>query len=371
MNARRWLITIVVCLLVFAGLAAYKTIQIRAAIAFGKSFPEPSETVEAEVVKTHSVRAEATTIGEIIAPQTIELRNELEGRVARVNFRSGDTVKRGDLLLQLDVSEETARLRAAQARAELAKLELQRIEKLIKNKTVSEEQLDRAKAEYDIALADIRALQAAIDKKTLTAPFDARTGIHQFETGEFLQSNTLITTLVGINDYLWVDFNLPLKNADVKIGAAVQVTLANRPGRALNGRIVAKDSVMSAASRNLRFRATLENSGNIPPNAIANITVSTGDARELPRIPITALRQDAMGQFVFVLKADPSANGYRAHRQSVTTGSGDDKSVTILEGINPGELIATQGAFKLRQNLLVFVKARDEVAVKKPAEAEH
>ncbi len=362
MIARRWLITIVACIVLFAALATYKTLQIRAAIAYGNSFPEPSEAVEATEVTVSLIQNQVTTIGEIIAPQTIDLRNELEGRIAEVNFRSGQTVERGDVLLQLDISEETARLRATKARAELAKLDLERIKKLIKNNTVSEERLDQARADYDIAIADIQALEAIIDKKTLKAPFDARAGIHQFEPGEFLQSNTLITTLVGLNDYTWVDFNLPLSQADVAIGTTITVTLANRPTQAFTGTVIAKDSVMSAASRNLRFRAQIEGGQQILPNAIANVSVAVGQANELPRIPTTALQQDGLGEFIYRLESDEAANGYRAHRQPVTSGSRDDKLVTIEKGLKPGDLIATQGTFKLRENILVFIKERNVVA---------
>ena len=180
MNTRRWLIALIACALVFAALAGYKVMQIKAAIAFGNSFPEPSETVEAVTVDSSRVQSYNQTIGVIVAPQSIVLRNEVAGRVSVVNFESGALVEKGRILLQFDISEEAARLKAAQAQADLARLDLQRIKKLKNSKTVSEERYDQARAQYNIASAEVNSLQAIIDKKTLRAPFAARAGLHEF-----------------------------------------------------------------------------------------------------------------------------------------------------------------------------------------------
>ena len=112
-KSRRWLITSVACLAILAGLAGYKYWQIRAAIAFGESFPEPSESVEAQTVTLTPAVTYVTTIGEIVAPRSVELRNELEGRVSEVDMVSGSRVQAGDVLLRLDASEEQARLDGA------------------------------------------------------------------------------------------------------------------------------------------------------------------------------------------------------------------------------------------------------------------
>ena len=133
MNIRRWSIIIAVCILIFALLAGFKVLQIREAIKFAESFPEPSETVEAITVSTAQVQPTITTLGSIVAPQTITLHNEIEGRITAVHFKSGATVKQGELLIELDSSEETARLHAVEARAELAQIDLKRVKKL-KNK---------------------------------------------------------------------------------------------------------------------------------------------------------------------------------------------------------------------------------------------
>ncbi|NIB43565.1 efflux RND transporter periplasmic adaptor subunit [Pseudomaricurvus alkylphenolicus] len=358
MNTRRWLITLVGCVALLAALGGYKAMQIRAAIAFAESFPEPSETVETAITDRHEVQAQVTTIGYVVAPQTQTLRNELEGRVTQVNFRSGDLVQQNQVLIQLDITEEQARLKAAQARARLAQLDLKRVDKLRKNRNVSEERLDQAQAEFDIARADIQALLAVIDKKTLRAPFTARTGIHQLEPGDYLQGNTAITTLVGVTPEKWVDFTLPQKHAGLAIGTEAIVMPAN--GTALVGRIIARDSAVSEQSRNLRFRLRLEQAEHLAPNSTVNVSVQTGEQEQWVRVPATAVTHDALGSYVYQLEVEGDA--YRARRLPVVTKAENDEWVSIQSGIDAGTLIAANGAFKLRDGLKVYTRERPTLA---------
>ncbi|MGV6806497.1 MAG: efflux RND transporter periplasmic adaptor subunit [bacterium] len=359
MNSRRWLITAAACIAVFSLLAIYKVQQIRAAIAFGESFPEPSETVIAEEVQLFPFQSRIETTGTVVAPQWVELRNEIEGRISAVNFASGDLVRGDSVLVQLDVSEEQARLRGAKSRAELARINLRRFEKLLANKTISQEQFDRASAEYDVTLADIEALEAVIDKKTLRAPFDAYAGIHQLNVGEYLQQNTLITTLVGVSDHTWVDFHLPMKQATIPLGTAVEIRSDSPRQSPVDGEIIARESVVSASSRTLNFRARINAPSNaLTANSLVKVSVIRPAVQEVPRIAVTGLRRDTMGEFVYILKPDRTSKGYRAQRRNVVTGNRDAERVVILSGLEAGELVAAEGTFKLRDNLLVFVEEK-------------
>jgi len=359
MNTRRWLITLVICLSVFAALAVTKVMQIRAAIAYGKSFPEPSETVEAAYAESHSTQQKISTIGELVMPQTLALHNEYEGRIVAVNFASGSIVEQGQVMIQLDIAEEVARLKAEKASAKLAKLNVERISKLRTNKTVSEERFDQAKAQYDIALANIGALQAAIDKKTLRAPFKAHTGIHDFEIGEYLSANAFVTDLVGINDYIWVDFNLPLLHAQINIGD--EVTLSTLAGKndTLQANIIAKHSIMSSESRNLRFRARLPTQARFHHNEVVKITAAVESLQLMTRVPATSILHDGLGDYVYVLEVEASGDSYRARRQSVVLGAQEGQYRSIVSGLDEGAHVAANGAFKLRSGLRVFVAQRE------------
>ncbi len=352
----RWMITGVACLVVLLGLAVFKYTQVQAMIAMGESFPEPSESVEAVQATLSSETKTVNTIGHWVAPQSIELRNEEEGRVTRVNIVSGNTVKKGDLLVQVDISEEQARLQAAEARVELSRLDLKRVSRLISQKTVSQESVDQAEASYAVAKADVLAIKATIAKKSLYAPFDAVVGLHTLEVGEYLQANTFIATLLGLTDYSWVDFSLPLERAALSTGDQIKVGLSDIDNTSFTAQIIAKEVVASTNSRNVKYRAQVASPLPQAPNTIVRIMIPTG-TKESVIIPRISLVFDHEDTFVYVLNAESNGR-YRAERRSVIVGDKQQNHVSILSGLNAGELVAAQGTFKLLPGLLTFVRER-------------
>ena len=370
MKAHRWLITLTVCLLLFAVLAGYKYTQIQAAIAFGESFPEPSESVQTIVVEEVPIQHFARTIGEVVAPEQMMLRNELAGRLTAVNMVSGQAVEKGQVLVQQAIADDRARLNAAQANARLAELKLTRMQRLLKTNTTSQDNVDQAQAEYDMAAATVAELKAVIAKKTLVAPFDARVGLHDLEPGEYLDANTELVELVGLSDYLWVDFNLPLAQGSAAIGDKVKIKLPKPATGEVDAVVIAKSPALSAQSRNLRYRAKVSAAADIPPNAVVDVLVPTGNRVGI-EVPTPAVLRDQIGSYVFKLAAEEEGQGYRAQRQSIKLGRERNQKISVLEGLEPGMLIATDGAFKLHHGMLAYVRTRQQSAEDVPANSAH
>lgn len=370
MNVRRWMTTLTLCLLLVTVLSGFKYSEIQAAIARGEAYPEPSESVRAITARAQPSEHFTSTIGEVVAPEQLLLRNELAGRITAMNMPAGQEVRRGQVLVQQDVAEHRAQLEAAEARARLAEIQLKRLQRLLERDTTSRDNVDQARAEVEIARARISELRAIIDRKTLRAPFDARVGLHDLEPGEYLEANSALVDLVGIRDSLWVDFQLPLARSSLAIGDTVKVALPppSPSGETLTARVVARNPSLSARSRNLGYRAEIAAHPALPPNAVVNVRVSMGSAPVI-RVPVSAVLRDELGSYVFRL--DPADEGkdkaketkdrtYRARRQSVTLGRESQQRVDIVEGLEPGMLIATDGAFKLHQDMLAHVRQRPE-----------
>ena len=185
-STKRWLMLLLVFTALIAVLAGLKYQQIQKAIAFAASFPERSASVTAVTAEAGSWTQVYRTIGEVRATRFVALRNEVEGRVTAVGFVGGDKVVPGQVLLSLDVREETAQLDAARAQLKLAELRLQRIIELHADKMASSEDLDKAVADKAVLQANVAALIARIDKKQLLAPFTATTNLHTLEVGQYL-----------------------------------------------------------------------------------------------------------------------------------------------------------------------------------------
>jgi membrane fusion protein, multidrug efflux system len=357
MQFRRWMLVVIICVGVTSTLAGIKYLQIRKAIAFAESFPEHSETVQAVTAQEMQWSPTINAMGEVKAPQSVKLRNELEGKIVKVGFKAGAQVVKGQLLVQLDVSHEQAQLRAAEAEAELATLELDRYQRLIKEKLASKEQYDRAKAQTAVAVAGVQALRATIDKKTLAAPFDAYAGLHDLEAGQYLASNTMITELVGVHNDVWIDFYLPQERAALNVGTQVSIKARGLLQAPLAGTVIAKDASVSSQSRNMRFRAVFQQaSKQLKPGAIVEVTIPAAQTTTVTFLPLTAVRRNHFGANVYVLSSTGQSPAIRAENRAVTLGPVIKNNIIITSGVKPGERVAADGSYKLRDAMLVQLK---------------
>lgn len=362
MNVKRWIKTLSACAVVFVALASFKVMEIRAAIAFGESFPEHSEAVESIHVGLMPFVETISVIGDTLAPQQVELRSEIPGRIAKVGFDSGSFVKKGQLLLQQDIGEEQARLDSADARLVLATSVYRRVGNLRRTNAVSQEQLDRALADLATIKADIAELNSTINKKTIRAPFDGVTGIHQFEVGQFLLDNVAVTTLVGEQNYLWVDFQLPQFYPSLANGTQVKISKIQRKRPAsgesaydwADGQVIARSSVATSINRSFKYRAKVASEGlRDIINAGVVVEVPIAPEQTLRAVPSMSVLQDHLGEYVYLLTPDERGIGYRAQRQQVTAINRQGDWTLITEGLEENQLVAADGAFKLYPGLLV------------------
>lgn len=369
MRFRSWLLVIFTCFVIAAGLGWYKYQQIQSAIARAKSWPEPMEAVVAVTARAIDRQSGLTVSGVVVPTRSAELRAELAGRIARVGFEPGSRVTAGQLLLALDTTQEVAQLAEAEATREIARLALARAERLVKSGAGSVEARDQANAQFEAAAARARALSATIEKKTLRAPFEGVASLHQLEPGQYLAAGSLIATLVGGGEKLWVDFALPQSHSATAVGTTVEIIAEDLDVAPLNAIVLARDPSVQAASRNLRLRAEIAAPpGQLMPGMLVKVHVPMGKPRTLVSVPAQAVRRDSLGASVYVLR-DVDENGVkklRASRRSVQVANtglpGDADQFVIEEGLAAGERIAASGAFKLRDGSLVQIVESDPAA---------
>ena len=195
-------------LLIGVGLAAWKYESIQSEQAASANQPEPMESVTIAVARQIEHRPITTSIGTVLALRSITLKNELAGTVREVRLTPGQIVEAGTLLVALDVSVEEAELRAQEAQAALAKTVLNRRQNLSQELATTQEEVDRARSDLDVARAQMARTKAIIAKKTIRAPFRARVGIADVHPGQYLDEGTLLTTLQGVGDAVHVDFTV-------------------------------------------------------------------------------------------------------------------------------------------------------------------
>ena len=336
-------------------LAAWKSAAAREASAAAAHQPEMPTAVAAVVAGEREHRAATTSIGTVLAARSISLRNEIAGTVRAARLVPGHVVDAGAVLVALDVSVEEAELRALEAQAQLAQSTLARMERMVARGAASAIEQDNARAERDVALAQIARTRAVIARKTIRAPFRARVGISDVHPGQFLDAGTTITTLQGVDDVVHVDFSVTQAvAATLREGQTVQVHTAGAAAP-VAARVVAVVARVDPETRTATVRARVDGAGRTPaPGASVRVEVPVGAAARAVVVPVSALRKSPAGDHVWVLVTGPDGVT-RAHQRPVIAGPLLGDEVVIASGLQVGERVAAAGSFKLREAALVAV----------------
>ncbi len=360
MTRRGWFSSVLLLVIIFAigaglGLRKYESIQASAEASAGQ--PEPMESVVVASARDIEHRQTTTSIGTVLALRSIRLKNELPGTVRHVTLTPGQIVDKGALLIALDVSVEEADLKAQEAQAALAKTVLNRRHNLNQEQATTQEEVDRARADLDIALAQITRTKAIIARKTIRAPFKARVGIADVHPGQYLDEGTQLTTLQGVGDAVHVDFTVAQQvAAGLREGDSVEVFVAGHSSP-ISARIVALDARIDPTTRNEMVRARIDGSDRTPaPGASVRVQVPVGSSRKAIAIPVSALRKGPGGDQVFVIQPDEQGKT-RAQARLVESGAMLGDEIIIHSGLSAGDLVAASGSFKLRDGALVAVTA--------------
>ncbi len=316
MNRQNWIgsvLLISLVLLIGIGLGAWKYESIQSEHAASANQPEPMEAVTIAVARAIDHRQTTISIGTVLALRSITLKNELAGTVREVRLTPGHIVEAGTLLVALDVSVEEAELRAQEAQVALAKTVLNRRQNLSQEFATTQEEVDRARADLDMAQAQIARTKAIIAKKTIRAPFRVKVGIADVHPGQYLDEGTLLTTLQGVSEAVHVDFAVAQQvAAGLRVGESVEI-LAASESPAIVAKIVALDARVDPTTRNAMIRARIEDTRNLPaPGASVRVRVPVGPQRTVVAIPVSALRKGPGGDHVFVIALDKDGHN-RVH----------------------------------------------------------
>lgn len=377
------------------GLALWKYRSIQAAMNAPPP-PEFAEMVTTVPVTTVQWRPLAELAGTVIATQSITLAAEVGGTITDVKFESGGIVEKGDVLLTLDATTERADLAAAEAAVRVAEANIRVVEAqvalaetnvrrwtqaveakagpqaeldtAIANLATSRADVDRVKAELESARAHVEQVRSQLAKKTLLAPFKARTGMRNVHPGQYMAEGATVVALQEVSDFIYVDFPIPQDQLyRVSVGDIVQVTSDTLGNEPVNIEVIAMDAVADRTTRNVRIRGKLDNkSGALRPGMFLDITVPVGEEKTYLAVPSTAIRRASFGDHVFVVteslnkKApgmenmpDDPPGTKRAYQRFIKLGPSIGDKVVVLDGLQEGEVIASDGSFKLRDGSLI------------------
>ena len=356
---KRMFFMLTVVIVIIAGLGFVKYRQIQTAIAQGSSFAPPPDAVTTVVAKSETWPSTLNVIGTTAAIQGVTVSADLPGAVDKIHFESGQAVHAGDILVELDTRQERAQLAAAESDRDLARINSDRDQQLVKEGVVARNQYDNSSAQQKSTEAKVGEIRATIDRKTIKAPFSGILGIRQINLGQYLAAGQAIVSLQALNP-IYVNFGVPQQQSSlVQAGRTLRLTSDDVPGVEFAGRVTAIDSVVNEATRNIQVQATLANpGGKLRPGMFVQVELKLGASRDVISLPASAINYAPYGDSVFVVAdlKDPKGKTYRGVRQQFVKveGSRGDQ-VAVVSGLKPGEEVVSSGVFKLRNGAAVQV----------------
>jgi len=348
--------------IVFGGIFGFNQFKGYMMAKYFASMGLPPATITTMTAAYQQWQPEVRSVGSLRAKHGVDLVSEVAGVVQSIHFKSGDVVKAGTILVELDADAEKAQLDAAEAAAELAALTYKRDQAQFKVKAVSQAQLDLDLADLKAKRAQVAQLRAVLDKMRIRAPFAGRLGVTAISRGQYLSPADVIVTLQS-SDPIMVDFSVPQKLVgQLKVGQTVKLSSNAFGSRVFDGEVTAIDSKVDTNTRNVRVEARVDNpTGELLPGMFAEVHVATGEVERYLTLPQTAIAYNAYGSTLFLAKPSdkPAAEGKPAmplaEQVFVKTGATRGDQIAVLSGLKEGDVVVTSGQMKLKNGTPLIV----------------
>lgn len=356
---KRTLITSIVLVVVFL-IALPKLDFLKAEENAQKNAParpaNPVIPVNAVVVRPQPLDNKIQVTGAIQANESLEIRSEISGKVTSINFEEGQRVGKGSLLLTINNEELRAQLDKLRYSKKLKEDSEYRQRMLLEKEAISQEEYDQALTELNTSIADIRLVEAQIDKSQIRAPFDGIIGLRYVSEGSYISPQTTIATFSNI-DPAKVEFSVPGKySGDVEQGSLIEFRTESSDD-VFEGEIYAIEPQIDPETRTLKMRAISPNPDRrLLPGQFASINLILDREEDALLVPSQAVIPELNGHKVFVV-----TNGKASARQ-VEVGLRTNREVEIRSGISPGDTVVISGILQIKEGTPLDVSVRAEAS---------
>ncbi|CAZ89953.1 putative Secretion protein HlyD [Thiomonas arsenitoxydans] len=373
-TTKRMIIMLIIAAVLIGGMVwfqHFKSTMIAKAI---KGMSNPPQTVSTIVAQESSWQPTVEALGNLRASQQASLSPQIAGVVTAIHFRSGEKVRAGQVLAQINDAPQRAQLAQLQAQVgqlqaqlNLAQITLARDEAQLKVQAISQAVVDTDRANVTSVQAQLKALaeqinaqKAVLAQATVTAPFTGVLGIRQVNLGQYLAPGTAVVTLQAL-DPMDIDFTVPQNQIDlVHVGMKAELTTNAAPGKTFEAKVIAVEPQINTATRNLTVRARIPNpKGELLPGVFATIRLTDGEPRNYITLPNAAVAYNPYGATVFLVKDEgKGADGKPklvAEQRFITTGLTRGDQVAVLSGLKAGDTVVTAGQLKLRNGVPVLI----------------
>jgi len=309
-------------------------------------------TISTTAVSSIDLTEEESVMGMIYSRASPSLAAEVSGRVIEILADIGDEVDKGQVLAKIDPEKYT--LQFAQSKAEMARLsallinqelDLKRAEQLFKDSLVSEEMIDRTRAEYNALKEQINAAEAQlnnskrlIEETEIKAPIKSKVSAKNIDVGDFVQTGVIVFELVDTEN-LRVALSFPeYQNLKLKKGLSVYLTTPTSIDQLIETTIKDIKPDINANSRSITAIVDFENPGSWVPGASTQATIILSTVKNALVLPQLSVVRRSNGNVVYLL------NENTVLERSVNTGLEKNGLIQITSGLRKGDIVALDGA---------------------------
>lgn len=343
--------------LIFGSVIGFNLFKQKMMGEYFASMPVPSFPVTTAEITPKDWAPRIAAIGFIEPIQGINISNEASGIVRAIHFESGQKVKAGDVLLELDAEVEKANLRGAQANLPAMQANLKRIRQLFGRGAIPQSQIDDAQASYQALLAQVDSLKATIARRTIRAPFAGVMGIRNAFLGQYLNAGADIASLEDSSQFR-IRFTIPqTRIADIAVGQSLNIFVDAYPTTPFEGEITAIEPQVNPESGVVQVQASIPNKDDkLRSGMFAKLDVQLPTQTEQILVPQQAINFTLYGQTVYVVEEQKSEDAAKktddepvlvAKQRVVEVAEREDDYARVVKGLKAGEVIVTSGQVRL------------------------
>jgi len=343
--------------IVALGAAVFTKVQQKEeAVAMARSGPGAERLVAVSPVTRQVLTDRVESVGTAYANESVNLTPKVSDTISRIAFKDGQLVEEGEVLVELTNSSEAARLSEAQANADEALRQYERLQTLLANNLISGTDLDAARTRADTAQARLEGVIVDMRDRLIRAPFTGVLGFRNVSEGSLVSPNTVITTLDDIS-VIKLDFTIAeVYLADLGIGQKVSARSIVYDNLVFEGDVQVVGSRIDPVTRSVAVRAHIDNtSGMLRPGMLLTVSLAL-DSTEVTVVPENALIPSGGRQYAFVLGSDNVVK-----QVEVQIGRRRPGLVEVMTGLEPGQLVVTEGVTQLRPGQTVSVSNLPDV----------
>ena len=325
-------------------------------------------------VQRQDVPVYLTGLGSVTAFNTANIKSRVDGQIMKVNFREGQNVRKGELLIEIDsrpfqaqLDQMQAQLFRDQAQLRDAQLNLQRYTSLIPSGSIAQQQVDTQKALADQLEGTVRTDQAQIETARLqivychiTAPFDGRIGLRQVDSGNIVHASDATPMLILMQlqpiavIFTLTEDVLPTVSQHMRQGT-LEVDAFSRDDQTklATGKLLTIDNQIDPTTGTAKLKAVFDNKDNVLwPNQFVNADLLLETRKNSTVVPTAAILRGPQGTFVYAVNPDKTVQD-RPITVSLTQGD----TAVITAGLNPGDTVVTDGQDKLQRGSRIEPRA--------------